>query len=261
MPTPDTSRPLWLNQRLGDSSGRGLVVALVDSGCAPDLKPLDGKRFVDDARPLELSVGQDTADRIGHGTACARIVRSIAPQVDLLPLRVFGKRLETSTEVVVAALDHAVERGARIINLSLGSPLAEAEAPFRAACERAHRAGCVVVSAMPLGAEKIFPAVFDTVLAVTAGRFTNVHDLERVPGGPANFAACEGSPVTRDLPLGRSSGSSFAAPHVSGLVALLLERYPSSRPEQIRRMLDELSHVSGSRLVEVDGHEFSGERV
>lgn len=256
-PGPSLERPQWLNERLGDASGRGVTVAVVDSGLTPDeeLLPKEasvpGLSLVDPARPFIPARSSDADDAIGHGTACARIVRSIAPQARIQPFKVFGERLETSTDILAAALDAATSRGARVINLSLGTPLKSAEAPLREACRRAHKAGCILVSALPFGADTIFPAAFDTVISVTAGRFVNIHDIViRRSGDPdaADVIAAGTSPVVRDLDLEAPFGSSLAAPHVSGLIALLLERYPSARLPQVRRMLAELARPASAEL-------------
>ncbi|MCG8457752.1 MAG: S8 family serine peptidase, partial [Holophagales bacterium] len=126
---PSLERPAWMNRRVGDAQGRGVRVAVVDSGYIrpsgpppaaepTDLRALDGK--VAPGRGLVETGG--VRDRIGHGTACAHIVLSLAPAAEIVPVRVFDERLETSPEAIVAALGWAVEEGIDVVNLSLGSP-------------------------------------------------------------------------------------------------------------------------------------------
>lgn len=246
MKPPATGRPAWLASHLGDARGRGVRVAVIDSGFdrrtdSPAREVLPGRGFVDPRRELALGESDDDHDRLGHGTAIARLVLDLATAVEILPLRVFGGRLESSPTVIVAALDHAVSAGCAVINLSLGSTSAAARQPFFDACERARRAGSVVVSAVPAGVEDVFPGCFESVLGVTAGRFSNVHDFVATGGGRSDFVA-EGS---GRLPSGEQQvGSSFAAPRISALAALLRERFPSADPGQVRRLLDDLARAS-----------------
>ena len=246
-------RPLWLNQRLGDATGRGIRVAVIDSGYGDGTAAdyvAQGINWVDAHDELRLKQpsednpeSRDTRDRIGHGTAIAHIIRTLAPEVELIPLRVFGRRLETSPEVIVAALEWAAENEVQVVNLSLGSRSAGAKVPLYRACERARRSGCIVVSAMPIGAERIYPACFEHVISVTTTRFGNAFDLEHLPAGPADFAA-HGEPVANSK--GAGYGSSMAAPHLSAMVALLREKLPKADFQGIRDLLIELAAASAA---------------
>ncbi len=114
------ARPAWLRDVLGDVTGRGVSVALVDSGRdvewdEPRIRP--GEGLVGGGGGLELEESSDDRDRLGHGTAAADVLLRLAPGMEIHSLRVFGDRLETSPEVIVASLDRAVELGVAIVNL------------------------------------------------------------------------------------------------------------------------------------------------
>lgn len=237
------AKPAWLRDVLGDVTGRGVSVGLVDSGRDPDweeprIQP--GWGLV--GRELDLVESSDDRDRLGHGTAAADVLLRLAPGVEIHPLRVFGDRLETSPEVVEAALDRAVDRELSIVNLSLGTTRESAAPRFEAACARAHGAGMAVVAAAPRGPGPRYPASLPTVLGVTAGRFASPYDLRHRPDHAVAWQA-QGEARVRWLggELRRVHASSLAAPHLTALAALLLERFPGAGPDDLRRLLVSLA--------------------
>jgi thermitase len=124
-------------QTLAPKLGAGVKVAIIDTGVDlehPGLKGLTGdakypphlapasdwKDFVDgDAIPQEVS--GDLATGFGHGTAVAGIVLQIAPNAQIMPIRVLGSDGTGDVTNVVQGIEWAVNHGAKIINLSLGS--------------------------------------------------------------------------------------------------------------------------------------------
>ena len=171
---PSRSPPAWVRRDLGGATGRGVRVAVIDSGRDPewsDPRIQPGIGLVDPSSQLELARSDDDHDRIGHGTACCDILLSMAPGITIVPIRVFGDRLETSPELIVAALDWAAEQRAKIVNLSLGTHLKSALEPLYLACERARERGVLVVSAVSMSQGWSYPAIFDNVLSVQAGSF------------------------------------------------------------------------------------------
>lgn len=234
-PLPSLERPPWLDAALGDATGLGVRVAVIDSGCDAawhDPRILPGVSLV------EASAG--TADRIGHGTACCDIILGMAPGVEIVPLRIFGERLETSPGTLVAALELALESGTQIVNLSLGTQREDAVKPLYRVCEAARDAGVIVVSAVHFGSGWSYPAVFENVLGVAAERFASVFDYEYLDGEAAECRA-QGDREVRGLDdeRRRGYGTSYAAPHVTALAALFRERFPGAGLDRVRRLLAE----------------------
>ncbi len=253
----DHEHPHWLNQRLAGADGSGVRVAVIDSGFREGssfpgwIQP--GRSWVDPKDPFSTLENDDLADRIGHGTAASDIVHRLASRATVVVHRVFGDRLETSPGTIVAAIDRAAEHRVEVINLSLGSPAETAKAPFYAACERARQAGCFVISAQPIGAGVVYPACFDHVISVTASRFGNAYDLDHHPDDAADYIAHGESRTDWQGKPQELYGSSFAAPHLSGIVALLCQRFPKADLNGIRSLLDELAKASReARRVKVD---------
>ncbi len=257
-PTVDHEHPQWLNQRLAGADGSGVRVAVIDSGFRAEAGHpnwlLKGRSWVDPEHPFSTAESDDLDDRIGHGTAACEIVHRLAPKAKVIVHRVFGDRLETSPTTLVAAIDAAIQQGADIINLSLGSPMESAKRPFYTACERAQQAGCLVISALPIGAETVYPACFDHVISVTAGRFGNAFDLDHHPQTAADFIAHGESQTFWQGKTETVYGSSFAAPHLSAIVALLRQRFPKADLAGMRSLLTELAAASrAARRVKVSG--------
>jgi subtilisin family serine protease len=240
-PAPEGARPRWLDDAVGGATGRGVAVGVIDSGLDrgwrdPALSPGVGLLARGPGFVLERSGDWD--DRIGHGTACAGIVRATAPNAAIVPIRVFDRRLATSIEVLIAALRWATERRLQVVNLSLGTRLEGALRPLYAACEEAARRGTVVVAAVDRPTRSSYPAVFANVLGVEAARFADPHRFLYRPDAAVECAAA-GCRRVRWLGGGDHDfeANSYAAPYVAGLAALVLERAPGAGLEGVREFL------------------------
>ena len=241
--SPEPFRPpAWVREELGSPTGRGVVVGVVDSGwdrAADDPRVLPGVGLVHPDDDLATLRTDDDRDRVGHGTACINQVLRLAPDARVVPIRVFGSGLETAPETLEAAILYAVERGVHLVNVSVGTTRAGTMRPLLAACARAGRAGAIVVAAGPNTGAWSYPARFRGVLGVAAGRFATPFDYRYLPG---RAPECEAWGV--DLPVvgmgGEAvlvQGTSFAAPNITGIVALLLERHPGATLAQVRVLL------------------------
>jgi subtilisin family serine protease len=163
----------------------------------------------------------DIVDRLGHGTAVAAAIRDIAPGTTLIVGKIFDRSLSTNAAVLARGIDWAVERHARIINLSLGTPNVAHVATLGASVARAAAAGAIVVSARESAGVVWLPGSIDGVASVIANPTLERDELEIDERG---FAAAPyprpipGVPRERNL-----SGVSFAVANVSGFLARLLE--------------------------------------
>jgi subtilisin family serine protease len=220
---------------------------VIDSGWDRSLaepRVLPGAGFVGPGSDFALARSGDDGDRLGHGTACADLVLRMAPAAEIVPIRVFGGRLETSPEVLAAAIEWAADEGIPLVNVSLGTTLEHARAPLLAACERASRAGVTLVAAAPNGPAPAYPASFPGVIGVDADRFPSPWDFRYRAGEAIECTAAGHEQRLRWLG-GREevkSGTSFAAPHITGIIALILERNPGASPLQVRQILARLAH-------------------
>lgn len=200
-----------------------LSIAVVDSGVHVPHPHLPG---VAGGVTLELEGGtsDDFVDRIGHGTAAAAAIHEKAPEAELWAVKVFERELATSTAVLVRAIDWAVERGIRLVNMSLGTPNRLRAPELGPAIERAFHAGTVIVSAHEHEGALWYPGALPGVVGVVADPEQPRDELGLVelPRGTAVVASpyprpIPGVPVERNL-----HGISFAVANATGLIARAL---------------------------------------
>ena len=237
----------WHLSRIGSEvgwragGGQGVVVAVVDTGVGPvpDLDPdrvLKGSSVVGGVTSSadDQGHGSHVAGTIAQSTNNGFGVAGVAPQVTILPIKALDSRGSGTSEAVAAAIDEAVDGGAMIINLSLGGGHAEV---IDVAVRKAVQAGVIVVAAAGnSGAEGVgCPAHAEGVIAVSAtgpsdglafySTWGDEVDLA-APGGDKRTA---GGGVLQDtIKAGgghdfvENQGTSMAAPHVAGALAVLL---------------------------------------
>lgn len=125
-------------------TGRGVRVAVVDSGIAPNHPHVGtvgaGVNFA--------GAGDGTADLIGHGTAVAAAIHEKAPDAELVPVRVFDRELTTDADTLARAIRWAADNGCALVNLSLGTPNAAHEVLLWEAVRYANAARTIVVAAL-----------------------------------------------------------------------------------------------------------------
>ncbi len=187
-----------------------------------------------------------------HGTAIAGIIaargtmRGIAPAATLLSVRAFpsdrGKQPQmTTTLVLLKAIDWSIANGARVLNLSLAGPR---DPLMEKAVAAAAAKGVIMVAAAGNNGDKAppaYPAAYQDVIAVTA---IDARDQLYTRANHGRYIAIAAPGVDILAPArGKGhdlqSGTSFAAAHVSGILALMLERQPDLTIEAARRALIE----------------------
>lgn len=229
-----------------DATGGGVRVALIDSGVDvghPAVAgPFAGGVALSWDRDDEVVVAVEGThdDLFGHGTACAGVLRAVAPRCEISSVRVLGPRASGKGDVFAAGLRWAIASGARVVNLSLSTARAEYFGLFHEIADEAHHAGIVLVCAMNNVPAPTYPSEYASVISVAA---TDASE-DPVPllcsvSPPADFGA-PGIDVEVAWVNGTSmvmTGNSFAAPYVAGLVALLLSKHPHLRPYEVKAVL------------------------
>ncbi|HEX6748937.1 MAG TPA: S8 family serine peptidase [Longimicrobium sp.] len=234
--------PEWVADGLGRPTGRGLLVGVIDSGWdrnCDDPRVLPGIGLVDPEDDLAMLRTDDDHDRVGHGTACIHQILRIAPDAQVVPIRVFGRDLETSPGTLQAGILYAIERGVNVVNLSLGTTLEGTLQPLYIACEKARQQGIIVVAAGHNSKDWSYPAIFEPVIGVSAGRFGSPYEYRYLHD---EAMECQAWGVEQPVIWLRGEqqikhGTSFAAPNITGIVCLLMERHPGAGLEEIRELL------------------------
>ncbi len=248
-PEQNDSRPdLWSVIREDTSwqrcTGRGVRVAVVDSGIDTEHPDLKGK--VRESVEAVTEEGKVTfrpstsGDQAGHGTACAGIISTIAPDVELYSVKVLGPNASGSGEMFLVGLDYAIKQKFQVINLSLGTTKRDYFAPIHDLLDRAYHAGCIVVAAANNLPYPSYPSIFSSSV---------VSVVKRAGSDPFNFGyryghvielVAPGVEVRTTWPGGgyrQLTGNSFACPYIAGIIALLIEAYPNLTPFQVKTIL------------------------
>lgn len=231
----------------GGSTGRGLRVAIVDSGVEHDHPALGdsvrGGVIVEyDARAknnVRVRPDDRPADVSGHGTACAGIVHAIAPEAELYSVRVLGRGMGGRAIQFAAGLDWAIEHDMHIANLSLSTSLEEFFGLFHDLADQAYFKNMSLVCAVNNIPEPSYPSLFSSVISVAAheGKDPFIYYYNVEP--PVEFGA-PGIDIEVAWNRGQylvCTGNSFAAPHITGITALLRAKHPELTPFQVKTVL------------------------
>lgn len=239
------------------STGKGVTVAVVDSGVDTSHPDLEGR--VVWSQDFVETAGQDLMDV--HGTAMVGVIAAkannqegivgVAPDAQVLALRACwqtasgSREALCSTYTLIQAIDLAIRARARVINLSLAGP----EDPILARLlARAVEVGITVVAAVDEEKDSGpgFPASLEGVLAVgtadpmgTAEGETRFHHHTELVAPGIDILTTVPGPGYDFL-----SGSSLAAAHTSGVVALILELQPDLSPSEIGVLIRQTAHQS-----------------
>lgn len=210
--------------RLSDfpnAAGRGVRVAVIDSGvhvAHPHIQSVFGGFGIH----ADGSRHADYIDRLGHGTAVAAVIREKAPDADVLVIKVFDRELATTVNALVAAIDAAAQHGARLINLSLGTPNQDHAPALAAAVARAAALGASVVAAAPQADVRWLPGALPGVIAVKLDWAISRDECRIEREGDRLIRACATGfprPLPRVNPDRNLKGLSFAVANVTGLLA------------------------------------------
>ncbi len=227
----------------GGSTGAGVTVAIIDSGLEVEHRALLGRVVESVAVELvdgEPNVRRDEAgDLFGHGTACGGIILGLAPEVELVSVRVLGPDLRGKGAAFLAGLEWAIQRGVQVANLSLSSKSEALFPAFHQVVDEAYFRNLALVGAANNMPGPSYPSLFSSVFSVAAHGDPNPWRLYYNPSPPVEFGAWGVDvPIAwRDGGHTVATGNSFAAPHVAGLVALILAKRPGLTPFEVKSIL------------------------
>lgn len=230
----------------GGARGRGVRVAIVDSGVDHSHAALEGSVAAEegvtirlDNRAAVLEEAGPHEDAFGHGTACAGIVHALAPEARITSVRVFGPGIGARAAVFLRGLAWAVDRRFDVINLSLGTYVRDWALPFHEICDEAYFRGCLIVTAANNSIRPSFPSLYASVTSVACNLTTDPMRFHFNPDPPTEFLA-RGVDVDVLWSGGdriRATGNSYAAPHIAGIAALIRSKHPELRPFQVKTVL------------------------
>jgi hypothetical protein len=234
------------------ATGKGVTIAVIDSAADKTHTELKG------AISEELDALSAKERPHSHGTAMIGAIASrdrlagVAPNASILAVRAFGESSNTAegtTVSIIKGIEWAVSQGAKVINMSFAGPRDPA---LERAIKVARDKGVVLIAAAGNAGPKsppLYPAADPNVIAVTA---TDARDrgFRAANQGPQLSVASPGVEILAPAPeeaYQMSTGTSIATAHISGVVALMLERDPTLTPADVRRVLEETATDLGPK--------------
>ena len=224
------------------ATGDNVLVAVIDSGIDPNHPELAGTVV----QSYDTLASPPTPHK--HGTAIAGLIAAhgkltgAAPAAHILAICAFdgtGASAEGTTFNILKGLDWAAANGARVINMSFAGP---PDPALHRSIVAAHKKGIVLVAAAGNAGPKsppLYPAADPDVIAVTA---TDAEDRLFAQSNRGRYiaVAAPGTDILVAIPDSKyqvSSGTSYSAAEVSGIVALMLERQRDLAPDKVRAIL------------------------
>jgi subtilisin len=227
----------------GGSTGEGVKVCILDSGVDaghPLVGQIEGAVAVEVGADDDVTVVEDAeGDLAGHGTACAGIVRSIAPDCGIFSVRVLGAGFTGSGTALLGGLRWAVEQGFQVINMSLSTTKSQFAGMLHEVADAAYfRRTVLVASAHNMPVES-YPWRFSSVISVGSHEEPDPLAFFYNPSPPVEFFARGVDVEVAWLGGGtaRSTGNSFATPHMSAICGLILGKHPELTPFQLKNTL------------------------
>ena len=228
----------------GGGTGAGVRVGVIDSGIDTDHPAVAGRvrgyaTIVEDREHGWRVTAEPHGDAFGHGTACADIIRRVAPDVELYSIKVLGARLSGKGGAFLAGLHWAIEQKMDVVNLSLGTTRRDFADPFHELADRAYFQKTILVTAANNMPVVSYPSLYASVISVASHEGTDPFGFYYNPAPPVEFLA-----PGIDLAVAWAAnatmtvtGNSFAAPHITGLVARLLGKHPHLTPFEVKTIL------------------------
>ncbi len=231
----------------GGSTGKGVRVAVVDTGVEADHPVFDGRisggviiELNDQVEDGYVTIADNPPrDVAGHGTACAGIIHRLAPEAEIFSVRVLGDNMRGRALTFAAGIEWAIGQGFQVVNMSLSTSSADLQKLFYELADEAYFKNVSLVCAVNNIPAPSYPSTFASVISVAAHHSRDPWTYYYNPSPPVEFGAAgidvEVAWINKQY--ATNTGNSFAAPHIAGIVALIRAKHPQLTPFQVKTML------------------------
>lgn len=233
---------------LGGSTGAGIRVCVLDSGIDQE-HPLVGDIATsvvvesdEEGVPFVRDEGE-SGDLFGHGTACAGIIRKLAPDCEIASVRVLGNDNRGNGAIMAHGLKWAIEQGYRVINMSLSTTRHDLSALLHDLIDDGWYRRTAIFASAHNRSVTSYPWRFSSVFSVGSHEEEDPLTFFSNPAPPVEFFAkgvdlevawLGGSTIS-------SAGNSFATAHLSGIAALVLAKHPELNSHELKNILHLIS--------------------
>lgn len=250
--SPLDDRTITREWAWGGSTGKGVKVAIIDSGIDADHSAVNGVQGYVSIYEEGGSLRYDTDahfDVYGHGTACAGIVRALAPECEIYSVQVLGPMLRGQGTVFAAGIRWAIEHGMHVCNMSLSTGRTDFFGLFHELADLAYFKHIPLVCAANNLPQPSYPSLYAAVLSVASHEGGDPEQFDFNPHPPVEFGAPGLDVQVAWLGGGfiTATGNSFATPHITGLVTRLLGKHPDLTVFQVKTILRALATNAASQ--------------
>jgi len=256
-------------------------VCILDSGVDPN-HPKVGEvqgavEITVDEEGNPVASPDEEGDLCGHGTACAGVIRQLAPECEIHSVRVLGAGYTGSGPILLGGLRWAVEQGFDVVNMSLSTTKRQFAEVLHELADKAYFNRTILVASAHNMPVESYPWRFASVISVGSHEEEDPFVFYANPDPPVEFFArgvdvsvggheVDGQRefyVNADPPVEffargvdvevawpgegviRATGNSFAAPHIAGMCALILAKHPELTPFELKSVLAQIASTAG----------------
>jgi subtilisin len=218
-------------------------VCILDSGVDPNhpkVGTIQGAvEITVDADGKPTATPDEQGDLCGHGTACAGVIRGLAPECEIYSVRVLGAGYTGSGPILLGGLRWAVEQGFDVVNMSLSTTKRQFAEVLHELADKAYFNRTILVASAHNMPVESYPWRFSSVISVGSHSEADSNRFYYNPNPPVEFFA-RGVDVELAWMGGktiRATGNSFATPAISAVCALVLAKHPELTPFQLKSVL------------------------
>ena len=203
-----------------------MKVGLIDSGINLRNNIIHGCKF-------EYT---DYTDYINHGTTCAKIIHGISPEIEIYNIKVFNKKLVTSSKKIIKAIEWCIKNNIRIINLSISINDVNYYYEFKQVCDSAFEKGIIIIASADNLGRPCLPAYLDNVLGVGIADLSSDNDFIFSEDSEIQLYT-RGDLLGKDKTLNKNHSTSHATAHMTGIITNILSDNPKISFSELKALL------------------------